>query len=609
MALLLWIPCTDGTDKNQGIKNFPTPSYKSFGSNTSGKLGQCCYGTGLIYHMSDEILDNNWTIAMWVKASGWSQYNDVLFCKNAASSNASNFYFSIINGAQLNLGINGDSGSAGQYKYTFNNDVWYHVAATYDGAKWVMYINGNQMKTGNRTSTYLSNMNNLCIGNRSSNTAGTGFTGGSNKYFNDIRIYDHALSAKEIHILSQGLVMHYPLNREGFGVNNLIKNGHQVRTSAKTTLDSGGNGSAYVSAINTILDPGGFAEGDMVSVQFDYEVFGNESSRAYIYIQINGYAGVKHPDYSSDTGSLKVFDKPRGKYQVTCQITSEQAQATDATYTPRVRMRMRFATEGAYFKIWNVHVEKGPKTPYAPCVEDNLYSSMGLDNNIVYDTSGNKYNGITHNITYSPDTPKRDMCSELNADNLSYIMAESTDWMIDKMSDMTINFWASTDDWTEQTALHFFSCTEGGGFNTEKGSDGYLRFSCRAYTNETGTTAYKYSNTFLKLSDLSSGFHMFTFIYNTTGQKLYIDGELYKTYNVTTYGLHFNKNTRLFIGCECTSAGKASAPYATMKVSDFRMYSTTLSADDIAALYHIPISLANSNVLLTNGELVEAEEL
>lgn len=602
MALLLWIPCTDGTDKNQGIKNFPTPSYKSFGSNTSGKLGQCCYGTGLIYHMSEEILDNNWTIAMWVKASGWSQYNDILFCKNAASSDASNFYFSIINGTQLNLGINGGSSSAGYYKYTFNNNVWYHVAATYDGTKWVLYINGVQVKTGNRTSTYLTGMNNLCIGNRSTNAAGTGFAGASNKYFNDVRVYDHALSAKEVHILSQGLVLHYPLSREGFGLDNLIINSKNKNVSH---LESGNE---YI-AINVGQSYMDVPDGTRVTISFDIEIeYKKPYSTNYFQIYNTNNKGPKQV-VGVNIGGLVFGGETVGttiKKRVYAVTTIKDRSSSEVTVQNNfLEFYSRYNT-GNVFAISNLKMELGSTpTRWTPNPADLLYSSLGLDNNIVYDTSGNKYNGITHNITYSPDTPKRDMCSELNADDLSYIMVESTDWMIDKMSDMTINFWASTDDWTEQTTLHLFSCTEGGGFNTEKGSDGYLRFPCRTYTNESGTTAYKYSNTFLKLSDLSSGFHMFTFIYNTTGQKLYIDGELYKTYNVTTYGLHFNKNTRLFIGCECTSAGKASAPYATMKVSDFRMYSTTLSADDIAALYHIPISVTNTGSLLTSGEFVE----
>jgi len=42
------------------------------------------------------------------------------------------------------------------------------------------------------------------------------------------------------------------------------------------------------------------------------------------------------------------------------------------------------------------------------------------------------------------------------------------------------------------------------------------------------------------------------------------------------------------------------------KLSDFRVYSTALSADDILELYHTPISLSNNGTILTQGEYVES---
>lgn len=543
---------------------------------------------------------SDWTFACWMKVN--SSHYGCLFSQRAVESSAGIGIFYYKTQWIIDDGV--------RWRFTpitdIQPDTWYHICVVRkSGVGKYLYVNGtldsSTDTTGNPTGI---NPDYFAIGNSQNSATTVNTSNQFSGFLNDVRVYDHALSAKEIHILAQGLVMHYQLNRESFGMNNLIKNGHQVRTSAKTVLDSSGNGSAYVSTINTILDPGGFAEGDMVSVQFDYEIFDNESSRAYIYTQINGSAGVKHPDYSSDTSSLIVSDKPRGKFSVTYRVTEEQARATDATYIPKVRMRMRFGTVGAYFKIWNIHVEKGPKTPYAPCIEDDLYSIIGLDDNTIVDVSGYQHNGTLHNITYSTDTPKYNLCSEFTSANNSYVKCNDSDWMAEKTTDITINFWASTDDWTLQTSPRLFSCTEGGGFNTEGGSSGYIRFPCNVYTDNAGTKAYKYTNTFLKLSDLSAGFHMFTFIYNTTGQKLYIDGELYNDYPLTSYGLHFNKNARLFLGCEANVANP-SAPYTNMKMSDFRIYATTLSPESILELYNSPISLANTGALLTNGEFEE----
>jgi len=46
---------------------------------------------------------------------------------------------------------------------------------------------------------------------------------------------------------------------------------------------------------------------------------------------------------------------------------------------------------------------------------------------------------------------------------------------------MTINLWAKNSSWATNT--HFFSCTESGGFNTEAGDSGYLRFPVHVYTD------------------------------------------------------------------------------------------------------------------------------
>ena len=49
------------------------------------------------------------------------------------------------------------------------------------------------------------------IGRIQSSTGNSYFTG----YINDFRIYDHALSPMEVKQISQGLILHYPLNNIG----------------------------------------------------------------------------------------------------------------------------------------------------------------------------------------------------------------------------------------------------------------------------------------------------------------------------------------------------------------------------------------------------------
>ena len=221
MALQVWLPLTKDT-RNQGLLTLPTP-WDVRSRDTGGKLGQYCYSDNAIYHIENEWLGNEWSLACWVKSSSWSQYNDIMLCKNTTDSTVAQFYLSIIGGTQLNIGCN--AGSSLTVNYTFATNTWYHIAATYSGTTLKLYLNGSEVGTKAYTSTQKTGMNNLGIGCRSTNAAGTSATGGASKRMNDVRIYDHCLSPMEVKKLSQGLVLHYPLNRQGLGPSNLIKNG------------------------------------------------------------------------------------------------------------------------------------------------------------------------------------------------------------------------------------------------------------------------------------------------------------------------------------------------------------------------------------------------
>ena len=221
MSLQVWLPLIKDL-RQQGVLNTPGFSLNAFTQEAGGKLGQYCYTDRGIIHFTEDFLANSWSLACWVKSTSWSANNDIILCKNSSESTSSQFYLSIINGASFNLGINGGSSNgAGTYSYTFSTNTWYHVAATYDGTNYAMYINGNKVKSGTCTTAKPTGLLNLGIGCRSTNAGGTASTGNANKRLNDVRVYDHALSQMEVKELSKGLVLHYPLDRNGWGQENL----------------------------------------------------------------------------------------------------------------------------------------------------------------------------------------------------------------------------------------------------------------------------------------------------------------------------------------------------------------------------------------------------
>lgn len=59
-------------------------------------------------------------------------------------------------------------------------------------------------------------------------------------------------------------------------------------------------------------------------------------------------------------------------------------------------------------------------------------------------------------------------------------------------------------------------------------------------------------------------------------------------------------------GARASSSDAASTTlYLNGNMSDVRIYSTALSADDILALYNTPTSIASNGTLLTQGEISE----
>lgn len=204
---------------------------------------------------------------------------------------------------------------------------------------------------------------------------------------------------------------------------------------------------------------------------------------------------------------------------------------------------------------------------------------------IEYDISGYCNNGTkVGTFTYSTDTPKYRVSTSFSG-SASCIKVNENNVMAQYAQAMTINLWAKASSWAANT--HFFSCTEGGGFNTEAGNSGYLRFSVNVCTNAEQTSySYKYDSQEIQLSALPTNeWVMLTWIYDTTGTRTYINGQLHHTYTNTSYGIHFNINARLFLGCEASGANPTT-PYFNGKMSDFRMYYTALSAQDILSLYH-----------------------
>lgn len=590
MALKYWFPMTDGTLHNQGLSldQFTSTNYSS---SNDGKLGKCIKTNNNTIESgmtsTDWIGENGATLCGWFKfpeseiqsyidnystthttmygtLMGFNSYNGL-----ALSWTATKPYTTFIVHSPVR---NGNSLYIASYNLKSNNlmDKWVHIACIMDlpNKQISLYINGELFKTTITTDIttipkypFKMNMKQVYGGN--------GQTLSIPYYCNDIRVYDEPISPSEIKRISQGLVLHYSLSNRGFGGENLLKNTDFNGVSKKYVLQSGSEGGFQFAPVtykrNTQYVLSCRLRGN---ANMNLYLISSSGNQAYNWVNRNELSDTEY----------RFFNIP---------FLSKSDRDVSNLYIC-TRYGTSNSSVGDWFEIepYSLKFEEGNKpTPWTPSSSDPLYSKLELDNNIEYDLSGYQYNGTRSGVTPSSDAPRNFGSYSFNGTD-SYVKCDTNAWMVQGATEFTVNWWAYDEDWTAVTnGGRMVSCTESGGFNTEGGATGYLRFPHYVFTNEAKTSrAYQYNNNGIKLADLTPGWHMFTLVYDLTGEKIYIDGTLHSSANSTSYGVSFNTNARLYLGCEASSANP-STPYFNGKMSDFRFYYTVLSADEIADLY------------------------
>ena len=202
MGLVRWWPFTANTnDKTVNKANLQSVSGVTIVE--AGKLGKCASfsGSGSSGKTPNPLIGKNvFSICCWVKPNTPNAWSDIFSFETSEfrlEKSSTDSY--IIYGTDSVI-------AAGTTAFdTIPNATWTHIALISDGTKWYTYKNGVLNKSGNCTTNVISGAN-FFIGQR----------GASNAYWagsiNDFRIYDHALSVKEVKEISKGLMLHYDLN-------------------------------------------------------------------------------------------------------------------------------------------------------------------------------------------------------------------------------------------------------------------------------------------------------------------------------------------------------------------------------------------------------------
>ena len=284
MGLVRWWPFTANTnDKTANKANLQNVSGVTIVE--AGKLGKCASfsGSGSSGRTPNPLIGKNvFSICCWVKPNSTSAWSDIFGIETSEfrlEKSSTDSY--IIYGTSAPI-------ASGATAFTaIPNAAWSHIAIVCNGTKWYTYFNGVLDKSGNCTANALISGAYFYIGQRGANNA---YWAGS---INDFRIYDHALSIKEVKEISKGLMLHYNFNNVvGTNVRDSsgFENHASIPSSNAPTYATGdsGMGSAsflfaneakqsngnyqYITSVNNVRIP----EAGTISYYFKYE--GTENS-------------------------------------------------------------------------------------------------------------------------------------------------------------------------------------------------------------------------------------------------------------------------------------------------------------------------------------------
>lgn len=576
MALQIWLPL-NGNINNQGLANITTSA--SGLTSVGGKLGsgyrfdngsQSGAGISINSNLLD-ILGSKNSIAVWIKPYG----NHVHY--NGTILSSGNW-----NGDCWAFGVSQDNTQVdlfGDRYNTFINcsvpvNTWTHLACINDGTTAYLYKNGEYVGSSAASSISKSDATNTYVGRETYASGYFGFNGA----IQDLRVYDHCLSPKEVKEISKGLVLHYPMNNCSIDANNLLNNANLYREGTPykcTTTSTDGYFHTNMYYNNDSL--GG--QTVTFSVSTNKQIAPSHGGSSSTHDKVGLWLYLKKTAYSSPDGS---YDTPINLNSSNNNFKSLGNNRYSWTYTIpsgykglMIRTNL-YSNNGSSVTadFWDFQLEFGSNaSPFNP---DKWTSTT------VYDCSGFGYNGTVTSTTApisDSNSPRYSSCFNFDTTG-KYIICPAIDFS-GMTGSYSFSWWGKTPSWdvglmywgfVNGNRLNYYS---GYYWNTGDGSDNPFYSS--------GTTVITRPST--------NAWHHYIITGDGSKTRLYVDGNLYGTAKT-------NKNitgTQIYIHGWDSSA---SYKNAGDRMSDFRIYATPLSAEDVKELYN------TSTVICDNGTVM-----
>ena len=540
MSLQVWLPLTKDT-RNQGLSNV-TVTNNGATFNSAGKLGGCypCQFTipnSSIINNLITYLDSggDFSVAFWFKYTT-ANTGEFIQCGDS-SATGSRLHFAVNNNV-LRFGFRSNDYDGP----TLVTNTWYHVVCSYSNSKKYIYLNGNLHGTANSGKLAIP-QNNAIL-----------FTS-SSVYLNDFRLYDHCLSPMEVKELSKGLVLHYPLNRQGWGQENLF---NWSNNATGITLNDYQNKGSFTQFTNSLSFDPSTTVGKKYTISF-WAKSPNGTTSLLLY---NSNSKPKYFNFSTTLTSNLGTEWQFFKYTV----TNTQYTGSDASTNTSIWKRIEiYAPNQMKVQVKQIKVEEGEiATSWCPNSSDALATTMGLNGTTEYDCSGYCNNGTrTGTFSWTSDTPKYQVSTTFDGTNYISTTTPGADIL-------TLSCWVKTSknkstsqimvaDSTSQLCISFYSGT----IITFYASSGYSTGSkC------TLGSAYK-ENDWNHLVVVKTG---------TGTRKVYCNG----VEQTATSNDYWSSSSTGFT----VARRETSTPNAFYgELCDVRAYATALSADDVKSLY------------------------
>ena len=592
MSLQIWLPMTKDL-KNQGIADVEITNNGAT-LDSAGKLGGCYYfnrSTSNYLKISNPLTSslNEISMAFWVKLPSNGSVNDQLVhIGNGSGWNNNRFTCFVRANNPFLVFVCGDGSSSTTYSCASSHltlNQWTHIVCTYNNGTMRIYLNGilNKEYVTNIVPSF-ANTPYIGIG------AGPNSTEPATAYLNDVRIYSHCLSQKEISELKKALVLHYCLDNNGVGNKNISSKYVSCGSGNPDNTNNGGR-TKYYGDYGVIIPA--VEKADTYFTIWTTEPLEN----GQVYTLSANVSGLIEGTYyvfplfaqgNSSMGTICFDHNGRNSLTFTMNYTGTVNTATvdGKTYYKLFMddINRDIASGQGEITINNIKLEKGTiATPWCPNSSDALYTALGYDDGIEYDTSGYGHNGtsIDNTLTYSIDSP-RYLASTVFNGTTSGLIFDNLDLNPIFNNDCTISFWVKSNDDDKRSV--FFSAYSNATWGIEKTVSNHLR----SYWNGSPDTVFSNGGT---ITSADGWIHICLVKTGDSNLKMYRNGVLTQTVTSTMSTKNFSTTWRM--GRD--SRANDGTPFHG-NLSDFRVYASCLSDTEIQKLYTVSASIdSNGN--------------